>query len=477
MHRPAPHSPASVALKAELAGAEAREDFFVFRQHVRPTMLQSWWTKEVAAALQQFYDDLVGGRRPKLAIGAPPQHGKSWAVTDFIAWVAGKNPQLKTIYASYSAELGERANLELQRTIASPRYRTVFPKMRIGASGWACNSELIEYAGCAGSFRNTTIEGAINGLELNLGVIDDPMKGRAEASSKLIRERVWNWFTDDWGSRFSRDAGMIIIMTRWHVDDLLGRFIERGGVTVLAYPAIAERDERYRRRSEALFPELKPLSFLLERKKELTEASWQSLYQQHPITVGGGIFPVEKLTTLSVFDRSNILKSCRYWDKGGTEGGGAYTCGVLMHMTKDKSFIIEHVVRGQWSALEREEKIKYWAGQDRGKLRPGSYEVGVEQEPGSGGKESAEATLRNLAGFKCFADRVTGSKEVRAEPFAAQVQAGNVRLVAGTWHYELLDEMESFPNGRYRDQCDACSGAFNRLVSGPRYNLFSGAFD
>ena len=103
--------------------------------------------------------------------------------------------------------------------------------------------------------------------------------------------------------------------------------------------------------------------------------------------------------------------------------------------------------------------------------------VGVEQEPGSGGKESAESTIRNLRGFKCFADRVTGSKEVRAEPFAAQVQGGNVSMVAGIWQNNLLDEMQSFPNGKYRDQVDACSGAFNRLVSGPVYNLFGDAVD
>ena len=75
-------------------------------------------------------------------------------------------------------------------------------------------------------------------------------------------------------------------------------------------------------------------------------------------------------------------------------------------------------------------------------------------------------TIRNLAGFRVFADKVTGSKEVRAEPFAAQVQGGNVKLVAGAWHYGLLDEMESFPSGKYRDQVDACSGAFNRLTLG-----------
>ena len=127
--------------------------------------------------------------------------------------------------------------------------------------------------------------------------------------------------------------------------------------------------------------------------------------------------------------------------------------------------------------MEREEKIKFWAQHDSTKLKPGAYEVGVEQEPGSGGKESAEATIRNLAGYKVFADKVTGSKEVRAEPLAAQVQGGNVHLIAGLWQIDLLDEMESFRSGKYRDQVDACSGAFNRLALGPGYNLFGGALE
>jgi hypothetical protein len=83
----------------------------------------------------------------------------------------------------------------------------------------------------------------------------------------------------------------------------------------------------------------------------------------------------------------------------------------------------------------------------------------------------------SLRGFKVYADKVTGSKEVRAEPFAAQVQGGNVFMCAGHYQNDLLDEMVSFPNGKYRDQVDACSGAFNRLVSGPIYNLFGGAVD
>jgi predicted phage terminase large subunit-like protein len=119
---------------------------------------------------------------------------------------------------------------------------------------------------------------------------------------------------------------------------------------------------------------------------------------------------------------------------------------------------IEALEGGQWSALERERRLLQTAQSDSNFCHP--YSVYIEQEPGSGGKESAEASVRMLKGFRAYADKVTGSKEVRAEPFAAQVQGGNVKLCAGSWQYSLLDEMESFPNGKYRDQVDACSGAF-----------------
>src|SRR5665811_464166 len=123
-----------------------------------------------------------------------------------------------------------------------------------------------------------------------------------------------------------------------------------------------------------------------------------------------------------------------------------------------------HMMRGQWGALEREEKIKAWVETDASEF--GSYEVWVEQEPGSGGKESAENTIRMLAGYAVYADRVTGNKVVRAEPFAAQVQGGNVGLVAGEWCSAFLDEAEVFPAGKWKDQVDAAAGAFSKLSAG-----------
>jgi hypothetical protein len=253
---------------------QARDHFVLFRQEIRPYMIKGWWTQEVAWQLQRFYNEMVAGLRPKLAISAPPQHGKSWAATDFIAYVAGKLPDKKTIFGSYSDDLGVRTNNDLQRIITSERFREIFPGTRIadetstGFDRWKRNSSLIEFIGHQGSFRNTTVSGQINGLELHLGVIDDPIKGREEAHRVNARNKAWEWFADDFMSRFAKDAALLVVMTRWHTDDILGRFMERyPELRMLSYPAIAEHDERHRRKGEPLFPELKPLDFLLDRKR------------------------------------------------------------------------------------------------------------------------------------------------------------------------------------------------------------------
>jgi predicted phage terminase large subunit-like protein len=468
--------PGEVHARAEEAALAARGSFVAFRQIIRPDMLWDWWVEQISLELQLFYEALVAGERPMLAIMSPPQHGKTWAAEDFIAWIAGKHPDWKTIYASYSEDLGTQRSLNLQRIMQSERYRGIFGDTRIGSPGWQMSSNLIEFVDHSGSFRSTTIGGSVTGLELHLGVVDDPVKGRAEANSKLVRDRTWNWYVDDFMSRFAAtDSGLLIIMTRWHVDDLLGRLIRKvPKLRKLIYPAIAEKDDGFRRKGEALFPELKPLDFLLVRKKLMTQSSWEAEYQQNPIIVGGGVLPVDKLRVTQIFDRKEIKASMRAWDKAGTDGGdGAYTAGVLMHQMKDGRFVIENVTRGHWGAQEREQIIKQLAQLDTQALRQHgkwNYSVIIEQEPGSGGKESAEATIKNLAGFTVTADKVTGSKEVRAEPFAAQVQGGNVWLVAGRWVADFLEEAEAWPSGRTLDQIDAAAMAFAHLTAGSQYD-------
>jgi predicted phage terminase large subunit-like protein len=454
----------------DLLREECKACFWTFRRYMRPTMKCGWWQHEVATELQRFYCSLINGKRPKLILMAPPQHGKTEQVKDLVAWIAGKRPDLKTIFASYSEDLGVTVNKDLQRIMTSERYVALFGD-RLGDSGsrWLRNANALEYVNHWGSFRNTTVEGQITGQGLDIGIVDDPLKGRAEANNKAVRDKTWGWFTDDFLTRFSNSAGLLMIMTRWHLDDPVGRFIQHfRGAKILRYPAIAEEDEKHRRTGEALFPQHKSLSFLMERKAMMTQAGWESEYQQNPIMVGGGMFPIEKFNVVPTLNTCEIKRSVRYWDKAGTADGGAFTVGVLMHLMQDGRFIVGDVRRGQWSALDRERVIKSTAEMDR-KAFPRHW-IWFEQEPGSSGKESAEATIRMLGGWRVRADRVTGNKVDRAEPYAAQVQAGNVLLLAGEWKEAFLDEHETFPAGKYKDQVDASAGAFTKLTTGSTYD-------
>src|SRR5262249_59873311 len=115
----------------------------------------------------------------------------------------------------------------------------------------------------------------------------------------------------------------------------------------------------------------------------------------------------------------------RLWDKAATAGDGDFTAGILMSKTTGGQYFVEDVVRGQWGSGERDQVILKTAQSDA--KRPGSVAVWVEQEPGSSGKDSAQATVRLLAGFPVRYVRATGEKVVRADPFAAQAEAGNVK--------------------------------------------------
>jgi hypothetical protein len=180
----------------------------------------------------------------------PPRDGKSLSVIDFIAWAVGHDPELCVIYSSFSDRLGIRANLRLQRSLDSLTYQRIFPNTRLNykhivtiAERALRNHEVLEFVGHEGYFRNTTVLGSITGEALDLSVIDDPIKGRAEAQSEVTREKTWNCLTDDVLSRFSESAGLIMIMTRWHVDDPAGRLLEHfgpGRVTTIPYPARAQ---------------------------------------------------------------------------------------------------------------------------------------------------------------------------------------------------------------------------------------------
>lgn len=358
-----------IELLEQLAVIEARESFWAYRQYINGNKFKiGWWQREMAVELQQFYVELVAGLRPKLVIEAPPQHGKSKMIVEFITWVIGKNPDLKTIYTSFSDRLGVRANLTFQRILDSSKYKKAFPEVSIGRQGVTDSSqatrnrELIEIAGKDGFFRNTTVRGSITGEGLDLGVIDDPIKGREEAGSETVRDKTWDWFTDDFFTRFSEDAGLLSILTRWHVDDPIGRLRKEFGdqVRVVSYPAVAVKDEKHRKAGEALFPEHKSLAFLLERKAVMASVNWEALYQQNPQIVGGEIIHGQCFTRYKV---APIIKQRMIFADTAqkTAERNDYSVFECWGKGDDGKIYLLDLIRGKWEAPELERKAKdFW---------------------------------------------------------------------------------------------------------------------
>jgi predicted phage terminase large subunit-like protein len=271
---------------------------------------------------------------------------------------------------------------------------------------------------------------------------------------------------------------MIVIMTRWHEDDLVGRILASDDApnwTVLTLPALAEpNDPLGRPEGAALCPERFDEKALADIRLVMGEYAFGALYQQRPSPRTGNMFPRDKVEIIDAIP-AGATKRVRYWDKAGTKDGGKYSAGVRMSyipmgtLVGQGTIIVEDVVRGQWAADARNAVMQQTAKMDHGCPQK------VEQEPGSGGKESAEFSVKLLAGSSVSVDRVTGDKVTRADPLSSQWKVGNVKLLRGDWNKAYLDEMEKAPNGTFVDQMDSSSGAFNHLVLGatPRVRSLS----
>ncbi len=406
-------------------------------------------------------DQVTSGAINRLMIFCPPQHGKSQQTTiRYPVWRLEHNPQLRVIIGCYNQTLANRFSRQARRIAEG---RIALDRERRAVEEWQ--------TAAGGIFRAVGVGAGITGPSGDLILIDDPVKSREEAESQSYRDRCYDWYSQDLFTRQGPQASIILIMTRWHEADLAGRILaseEGPRWTVVNLPAIAEAgDPLGRELGQALCPARYDEAALAERRMVLGSYAFNALYQGHPSPPGGGMFQRDwfSIVNAAPTDAARV----RYWDKAGTEGGGDWSCGVKIARDNDGVFYVEDVVRGQWSALQRERIMRQTAEMDGGEVS-----IGVEQEPGSGGLESAQSSIRNLAGFPVYAEKVTGEKQVRAMPFAAQCEARNVKLVRGAWNGAYLEELASFPYGSHDDQIDASSGAFAKLATSGSLLLFGG---
>jgi predicted phage terminase large subunit-like protein len=400
----------------------------------------------------------------------------------FPAWVWTRMPEARIISASFDHILALTFARKSRDIVLSDKYQVTFlfkqdpktKKWRPSQDKDATPIQLKDDQNSKSFYENTArgdrktvgAGGNITGSHSHFIIVDDPINPKKALEDKS-RKKINEWMTQTLPSRKVNKeiSPTILIMQRLHQDDPTGHMLSKQKENVKHICLPAEKSDlvkparlKLKYVNGLLDPVRLSPTVLKEARDDLLEYGYAGQFMQSPVPAGGGSFKVDRLS----FDTPPIAwrRKVRYWDKAGTAGGGAFTAGVLMGEDMKGRFWVLDVVRGQWDSGRREDTIKLTAILDKKNVY-----VGVEQEPGSGGKESAEATVRRLAGYKVKIDRVTGSKELRADQFSSQVNSGNVSIKKdAAWVPEFLEEMRFFPYGRYKDQIDAASGAFARLV-------------
>lgn len=443
--------------------------------------LWNWHIKYLCEQLQKLAVRVAEGK-PKeydLVINVPPGTTKSITCSImFPCWCWTNWPWMRFIVGSYSAALSlEHAEFS-RELIRSDKFRLLFPNLEIKQDkDTKSNFRIVELLPggkqrIGGNRYSTSVGGTLTGFHGHILIVDDPLNPKESASAiKITGANHWMEQTLSTRKVDKSIVPTVLIMQRLAQDDPTGHLLEKAKQNVfhICLPGEIRNYGKYVRPVELidnyvddlLDPVRMPWVVLKDMETDLGQYGYAGQIGQNPVPPGGGMFKVDMFTYLDALPTvSNIVMTLRYWDKAGTQGSGAYTCGVKMSKLRNGKFVIEDVKRGQWASEQREAIIRATAEADGTRVV-----IWHEQEPGSGGKESAQATTLNLAGFSNYADRPVGDKVFRADPYSVQVNNGNVQLLRGDWNKAFIEEHRFFPFGRLKDQVDAGSGAFTKIAA------------
>lgn len=432
----------------------------------------------------------VGEGKPKkydIIFNVPPGTSKTRVISIlFQVWCWTKWLHLNFITASHGYDLSAENSDWARELIKSEKFQKVYPEIVIRqdkdnktnfkvASIISLNPGRVPRTKNGGTRYTTSVKASKIGIHAHIQICDDLINPREALSDGAIKTA--NNFLDLTlsGRKTNRKITlMILVMQRLAENDPTGHLIKKKGkkIKLVCLPGEIRNYRKFVRPKKAikLYTKddlLDPVRLgwkeLRAAELDLGQYGYAGQIGQNPTPPGGGIFKVDNIQVIMhPINPVNYVKCVRSWDKAGTADGGAYTAGVKMWELTSGRFLIEHVKRGQWDYVDREPIIKQTAIIDD--MDDNQVEVVIEQEGGSGGKESADATVKNLAGHAVYKDIPKGKKELRADPFATQVKYGNVLMMNGDWNQEYLDELRLFPFGTYKDQVDASSQAFARLT-------------
>jgi len=401
----------------------------------------------------------------RIILTMPARHGKSeFLSVNTPIWFLEKWPSKFVMNISYGSELATDFSLRVRDTFQDVDLHHLL-RTRIRADKKRVDRWLTPNGG---GLTAAGIGGPLTGRGADLMLIDDYIKNAEDSLSETLRKKTWEWFKSTAYTRLEPDASLIILATRWNIMDLIGMCVTElphENWEVINLPALAEvNDPLGREPGEALWPERYSREALLRIKKTLGTYWWESMYQQNPRAsmAGQDLGDMIKVIPASELPNERELKTIRPWDLAGTEQGGDWTAGPLMSRQRNTGRIfIRHMQRHQKSP-EGNKKLVLACAQGDGH----GVKIWMEQEPGSSGKTVIEDYKKLLSGYAFEGERATGPIEVRASPFLAACEAGNVYMLEGDWNKPLVTEVNGFPDAEHDDQVVGLALGYNKLVFG-----------
>lgn len=437
------------------------------------------WQKQIRASFHRFIESFSQEPEPaehhrllaekleavergdikRLMVFMPPGAAKStYANVLFSAWYLGKNPGKKLITASYSQEVADKWGRKVRGIAKNEDYavafQTVLSSESQAAGRWSLRSDSEYYA--------VGVGGSVTSFRADLGIIDDPVKGREEADSETIRKKTIEWYQSDFWTRLKPDAAVVLIMTRWHEEDLAGFLLEEmrtGGEQwdVLSLPMIAEENDPLgREKGEQLWPEWFTPEMITQAKRN--PRNWAALYQQRPAPEEGDFFRAEWFHWYG-----KPPKHLKYYgasDYAVTADGGDYTVHGVIGVDPDDNIYLIDWWRGQTTSDIWAETLLDMIG----RWKPLKW----AEERGQIIKSMGPFIDKRMRERKiyCLREQMTSAsdKATRAQSIRARMSMGMVYFPKDApWMQELMREMLTFPSAKHDDQVDVM-GMFGRML-------------
>ena len=453
----------------DVTASICRDSFYEFLKEfwadvVSEPFIDNWHIKYLCDELQTVAERVFAGQKKDydLIINIAPGSTKSLITSVLLpSWAWTRMPSLRFIGGSYAHQLAMDLSRKNRQVVKATKYQMCFPtKMREDQDSKSF------FMNESGGMRLGMGTGGVAGFHAHIIAIDDPLDPNLAVSAVELASAN-KWINESLSQRKIDQTitPIILIMQRLHQSDPTGALLDRVGREGIKHICIpAELTEDVKPESLRQFYKdglMDPIRLpwkTLKEKRKIGQYMYAGQYLQSPTMPSGGMFRWERITVRKPPSDRKFTRIVRYWDKAGTEGGGAWTVGVKMGSFEDEIWILD-IKRGQWDSAKREHIIRQTAEMDG----VGCI-VAIEQEPGSGGKESAQYTVKNLRGWSVKVDRPRGNKTMRADPYSTQVNDCNVYMVPAEWNITYLDELRYFPMSKFKDQVDASSGAFKWLT-------------